>query len=373
MTAGPYIGLISGTSADAVDAALVAFRPEPRILRAGSFPLPAEAGASLLASDRRIHPADLVALDAQLGAAFARAALSLLRDAGLTPAQVTAIGSHGQTFWHAADARHPGTLQIGDPNRIAEDTGITTVADFRRRDMAAGGEGAPLAPAFHNACLRSTAETRGILNLGGIANLTVLPAEPGAPVTGFDTGPANTLMDAWCRRHGRGRFDEDGHWAAGGSVEPALLQALLADAYFRRPPPKSTGPEQFNLDWLDSAGGDVAPLTAANVQATLLELTARTVADAVIPAKPAVDRLLACGGGVHNATLMARIRALLPGLPVEFTADYGIDPDFVEAATFAWLARETLAGRPGNLPEVTGANGPRILGAIHPGRHNSNP
>lgn len=363
-----YLGLISGTSADAVDAALVDFRPAPHIIAADTFPLPAQAREALLAQDRRLHPADLLELDALLGEAFGEAALLLLQRTGVDADAVRAIGSHGQTLWHAAQAHHPATCQIADPNRIAECTGITTVADFRRRDMAADGEGAPLAPAFHNACLRVPDETRGILNLGGIANLTVLPANPDMSVTGFDTGPANTLMDAWCRANRAQRFDEGGRWAAGGQCDEALLSRLLDEPYFHRPPPKSTGPEQFNLDWVRRQGGGIENTPADDLQATLLELTARSVAAAVTGSDPPIQRVLACGGGVHNAVLMERLQALLPAVTVESTGDYGVDPDFVEAATFAWLARETLAGRPGNLPTVTGARGPRILGAIHPGR-----
>ncbi|MBA1147761.1 anhydro-N-acetylmuramic acid kinase [Ectothiorhodospiraceae bacterium WFHF3C12] len=361
-----YLGLISGTSADAVDAALVDFDPGPRVIQAATFPIDSRARAALLAADRRIHPADLLDLDAALGEAFADAAQALLVRCGVEPASVTAIGSHGQTFWHTAAGDRRATLQIGDPSRIVERTGITTVADFRRRDIAAGGQGAPLAPAFHAARFRTRDETRGVLNLGGIANLTVLPADPAAPVSGFDTGPASTLMDAWCRECLGRPYDRGGQWAASGRCNQELLAALLAEPYFRQPAPKSTGPEQFNLDWVERRGGDLSSLVPADVQATLLELTARTVAQAVGESGHALERLLICGGGVHNTTLVARIDAMLPGVVVESTEVHGVAPDYVEAVTFAWLARETLAGRAGNLPSVTGAAGPRVLGAIYP-------
>lgn len=366
--AAPYLGLISGTSADAVDAALVTFEDRPQVIHAEAFALPGELRGGLLGEHRRFTPAQLLQLDAALGEAFAEAALAVLAHAGVDASAVAAIGSHGQTLWHSAEGTLPGTLQIADPSRIAERTGITTVADFRRRDMAAGGQGAPLAPAFHAAWLRSPAENRGVLNLGGIANLTVLPADTGTPVLGFDTGPASTLMDAWCQRHLGRPYDEEGRWAAGGSCQAALLERLLQEPYFKQPPPKSTGPEQFNLGWLHRRGGElIEQLDAADVQATLLELTAITAADAIRHAAPAIARVLICGGGVHNTTLMRRLTGLLPGVVVESSAVHGLDPDYVEAATFAWLAQQTLTGRPGNLPSVTGARGPRILGAIYPG------
>jgi len=297
----------------------------------------------------------------------------LLAVAGVDARDVVAIGSHGQTIRHrpagaAYDGQHPFTWQIGDGNVIAERTGITTVADFRRRDVAAGGHGAPLLPALHAALLRSPDESRAVLNLGGIANLTLLPrASQDSPgdVRGFDTGPANALLDAWCERHTGARFDADGAFAARGRVDDGLLAQLLADHWFAQPPPKSTGREQFHLDWLQARLGQ-ASRAPEDVQATLLELTAATIADALRATQPGTTRVLACGGGVHNPRLLERIAARLPGVVVESTAVHGVDPDFVEAMGFAWLARQTLASRPGNLPSVTGARAPRVLGAIHP-------
>jgi anhydro-N-acetylmuramic acid kinase len=361
-----YLGLISGTSADAIDAALVAFDPAPRIVAARAFNYPPDVRAAVLSLSRSGAVTSLEALgelDVRVGAAFARAAIALLAETGIAHAAVAAIGSHGQTVRHRPRSNPPFTLQIGDPATIAEQTGITTVADFRRRDVAAGGEGAPLAPGFHAAVLRGQGETRAVLNLGGIANLTLLPADPAEPVLGFDTGTANCLMDAWSARHLGAARDEGGRLARGGRVDEAALARWMDDPYFARPPPKSTGREEFDLDWLESRG----PLPAApeDLLATLTELSARTVAAALRAYAPGTQRVIACGGGVHNSFLMERLQAALGAVPLETTRDHGIDPDFVEAALCAWLARERLAGRPGNLPAVTGARGPRVLGAIH--------
>jgi anhydro-N-acetylmuramic acid kinase len=254
------------------------------------------------------------------------------------------------------------TVQLGDGNRIAELTGITTVADFRRRDVAAGGHGAPLMPAFHLAMLGTAGEDRAVLNLGGIGNLTLIPRD-GMP-RGFDTGPANALMDAWCQRHTGRTFDADGAYAASGAVDTALLAGWRADPWFDLPPPKSTGREQFHLAWAEARMGE-GEYAAADVQATLLELTAVTVADALRAQQPDTRRVLVCGGGVHNRQLMRRLAALLPGVAVESSAVHGLDPEYMEAMGFAWLAQRTMDGLAGNLPSVTGASGPRILGAIH--------
>jgi anhydro-N-acetylmuramic acid kinase len=362
---GLFLGLISGTSVDGIDAAVVAFDPAPRLVFGRTYPLPPDLAGEIL----RLSQADaLIGLDAvgrldtRIGLAFAAAANQALRDSGTPAAAVAAIGSHGQTLRHDPRGPAPFTQQLGDANVIAEATGITTVADFRRRDVAAGGQGAPLMPAFHAAVLRSPAEDRAILNLGGIANLTLLPRE--GAVRGFDTGPANGLMDAWCALHTGQPYDRDAAFGRSGKVDGALLARLLAEPWFSEPPPKSTGRDQFQLQWLQGRL-DGTTLAPADVQATLCELTAATVARALLDAQPATQRVLGCGGGVHNPLLMARLAARLPGLAIASTASVGLDPDFIEAAGFAWLARETLASRPGNLPSVTGARGPRVLGAIH--------
>ncbi|RXR00292.1 anhydro-N-acetylmuramic acid kinase [Pseudoxanthomonas composti] len=361
-----FLGLMSGTSADGIDAALVRFEATPQLVAARTYPWVPELRAQLVALGQG---GDVTSLDAlgeletRIGLAFAEAANALMREAEVAPASVRAIGSHGQTVRHRPAARHPFTWQMGDASVLAERCGITTVADFRRRDVAAGGQGAPLMPAFHAAMLHAQTEDRAVLNLGGIGNFTLLPTS--GQVLGFDTGPANALMDAWCERHTGQAFDASGAFAASGQVHAGLLQRLLDDAWFALPPPKSTGREQFHLDWVEAALQALA-VSPADVQATLLELSAQTVTDALKATQPGTRRVLVCGGGVHNPRLLDRIAAHLPEVVVESTAVHGLDPDYVEAMGFAWLARETLAGRPGNLPSVTGAAGPRVLGAIHP-------
>lgn len=361
-----HLGLISGTSADGIDAALVRFEPQCELVFGRTYPWEPALRQRLIALGQggaATSLDELGALDTTIALAFAETALRAIDDAGLTPAQIRAIGSHGQTVRHRPEGKAPFTWQMGDGNVIAERSGIATVADFRRRDVAAGGHGAPLMPAFHAAMLGDPEEDRAVLNLGGIGNLTLLPRS--GPVRGFDTGPANALLDAWCERHTGQPYDAGGGFAASGQVEPALLAALMDDAWFALPPPKSTGREQFHLAWLESRLGPLPPAPAA-VQASLLELSAATVADALLATQPETRRLMVCGGGVHNGQLLARIAARLPGVVVESTAAHGLDPDYVEAMGFAWLARETLAGRPGNLPSVTGARGPRVLGTVHP-------
>lgn len=361
-----FIGLISGTSTDGVDSALVDFStPAPRLLASRLHPYDPTLRRRLqhLAIDPDARLDLAIALDIEVAKAFAEAAQRLLEDAGVAASAVVAIGSHGQTVRHYTKGPRPSSVQLGDPNIIAEHSSITTVADFRRRDIAAGGEGAPLVPAFHAATLRSAAETRVALNIGGIANITLLPEAPNEPVIGFDTGPGNTLMDAWSQQHRRQPVDLDGAWAASGNVDEALLQRLLQDPYFAAPPPKSTGVDHFNLIWLEQRleHGE----TAADVQATLCELTARSIGEAIERHASPARRILVCGGGVHNQTLMKRLADQLNERTVANTADYGLDPDWVEAMAFAWLARETLAERTGNLPSVTGARGPRVLGGIY--------
>jgi anhydro-N-acetylmuramic acid kinase len=362
-----YLGLISGTSADGVDAALCQFDPQPRLLAGGTFPYPEDTRDTIirLAQTETTTTLDeLGALDHAVGEHFAAAASALLENTGTQASQIAAIGSHGQTLCHRPRAARPFTWQIGDPSLIAERSGCTVVADFRRRDVAAGGEGAPLLPALHAALLRDPAEARAVLNLGGIANLTLLPGQDA--VRGFDSGPANCLLDAWHARHRGMPIDQGGAWAASASPDPELLGELLADPWFRLPPPKSTGREVLNLAWLAQRGAArVAALSPAQVQATLLALTVETVAGALEQTQPSTRRLLVCGGGVHNPTLMAALGRRLPDMLLQSTAALGVDPDLVEAMGFAWLAHATLAGRPGNLPEVTGAGGPRILGGIY--------
>lgn len=358
-----YIGLISGTSRDGVDGALARFAAgRPQLRGALCLPYPADLAARLEAlatSGRRPSGDHLLRLDADLAEHFAATALALLDEARVDAAGVRAIGSHGQTVWHQPEGPRPESLQLGNPGLIAQRTGIRTVGDFRRADIAAGGQGAPLAPLLHRALFRPAGGTRGVLNLGGIANISILDGD--GAVSGFDTGPASCLLDAWIRRHRGAAFDRDGAWAEGGRVDADLLETLLADPYFGRPGPKSTGTEYFNLDWLEPllAGHRRPP---ADVQATLAELTAATVADAVRPFHPA--DLLVCGGGVHNADLLARLQRRLPGTPLRSTVEAGLDPDWVEAVLFAWLARERLAGRPQDTRRITGARSAVLLGSV---------
>ncbi len=355
---------MSGTSVDAVDAVLATIDGDRFVLEADlSTPVPADLQSAVRNLARSGDIDELGGLDVAMGELFAHAALSLLDQAGLAPGRVQAIGSHGQTARHRPRARRRFTLQIGDPNIIAARTGITTVADFRRRDVALGGQGAPLVPAFHAAVLGSSAESRTVLNIGGIANVTRLT--PGQPVTGFDTGPGNVLMDAWARRHLGTPWDEGGRWAASAEPDPALLERLMAHPFLALPPPKSTGPEDFSLEWLDdtlaASGGETDPAT---VQATLAEFTAVTIGRALAGDPP--ERILVCGGGAENPYLLGRIAAHGAGAVVETTATAGIAPGLVEACAFAWLASRTLAGLPGNLPSVTGASRPAVLGGIYP-------
>ena len=361
MATAHTIGLMSGTSHDGIDAAVVAFDPAPRVVAGRTLAFPEELGRALLAVTTEPRPAidDLMRLDAWLGEAFGEAAREILRASGLPRSAIQAIGCHGHTLYHAPSGDHGSSWQIGDPNRIAAVAGIPVAADFRRRDIAAGGQGAPLAPAFHAFALGHPREYRAVVNLGGIANITLLP--PGGPVTGFDTGPANTLLDGWAREHRGTDCDQDGAMAAAGTVAPELLKALRADPYFAQEPPKSTGREHFSRTWLEAFGPD--RWRAVDVAATLAALTTSTVADALRAASP--ERVLICGGGVHNPVLMAGLDEALPGATVESTARHGLDPDMVEAAAFAWLARERVAGRPANEPAVTGAGERVVLGGLY--------
>ena len=363
-----YLGLISGTSADGIDVALCSFDAQPRLHAALTHAYPEPLRQRILAlaqGDGCIDLDELGTLNVQIAQNFADAAHALLRQNEIAPAQITALGSHGQTVRHRPHSSPPYTLQLGDGNVIAERTGIATVADFRGRDVAAGGQGAPLAPAFHAAMLAHDGSARVVLNLGGIANITIIPAQRDATLRGFDTGPASCLLDAWSQRHLDSAFDSGGAFAARGKADASLLASMLAEPYFALPPPKSTGREVFHLRWLEQhlAGLALAP---ADVQATLVALSARSIGDAIQRHAPGASELLVCGGGVHNPVLMAAIASEVAPLPVSSTAARGIDPDFVEAMLFAWLARERVAGHAvKNLYGVTGARGPRVLGAVY--------
>ena len=362
-----YIGLMSGTSVDGIDAVLVSIpvNGQLALLATHQHSFPAAVRNAIQAL---MHPGPNEIeregeLDVQLGRLFADAVNVLLAKSGISASSIRAIGSHGQTIRHCPHAPYPFTRQIGNPSVIAEVTGITTVADFRARDLAAGGEGAPLVPAFHHWLFRKPGVHRAIVNIGGIANITWLPAIESSAVLGFDTGPGNTLLDQWIARHRNEPYDRDGAWAASGRVQKDLLARLVADDYFATAPPKSTGREHFNLAWLEQQlVGNLAP---EDIQATLVELTATSIAQGLKFLPEETGEIYICGGGTHNRHLLARLRALLPGIPIATTEILGIDPDWVEAVAFAWLAHQALAGRAGNIPSVTGARHPVLLGGIY--------
>lgn len=362
-----YIGLMSGTSMDAIDAVLAEFGNRRVLLRgAVQCAYPAELKRRLRAAvsdPTRCNVDEVGELDTWVAECFRDAVAELLQSAQAGADAVRAIGSHGQTLRHRPDATHRFTLQIGNPAIIATGTGIDTVADFRAADVALGGQGAPLVPPFHEWLFRDESVHRAVVNIGGVANVTLLPAG-GAAASGFDTGPGNTLLDAWIRRHSGDAFDAGGNWAASGRVDVALLERLLAEPWLNEAPPKSTGVELFNLEWLSKHGID--GVSAADVQATLAELTAASIAAAILQMAPATSQLYICGGGAHNDDLLARLDARLPAATVDTTAAVGLDPDWVEAAAFAWLAKRHVEGRPGNLPAVTGAARATTLGARYP-------
>ena len=364
-----YIGLISGTSMDAIDAALVEFGEGLcQIVATHSHPIAKETLEGLrLIVDHPDHVAldKLGQLDVLLGREFAAAANELIRSSGADPAGISAIGSHGQTVYHAPGGAVPFTMQLADPNVIAQETGITTVADFRRRDVAVGGQGAPLVPAFHQAVFGDSLEPRAVCNIGGIANLSLMI--PGQTLSGFDTGPGNALMDAWTRLQ-RGRsHDQDGKWAASAEPDEKLLSTLLEYEYFDRPAPKSTGIEEFNLAWLQKRlDGLPRPVSPPVVQSTLCQLTAETIATSLTRSCPQAGALYLCGGGAHNNALVARLKARLGDWRLETTDALGLGVDWVEAAAFAWLASRTMTGLAGNVPEVTGARSEVVLGGVYP-------
>ena len=372
-----FIGLMSGTSLDGVDGVLVDFSQEkPNIARVASSKFAPDFIEHLTAlqkpGNNELHRAALAAN--ALARVYAQVVHALLAGSGVSAREIRAIGAHGQTVRH-----RPGefdgdvaqgvpavgyTLQLNNPALLAELTGIDVVADFRSRDLAAGGQGAPLVPSFHQAVFGRAGQTIGVLNLGGIANLSVL-AHDGA-VGGFDCGPANGLMDLWCRQHTGQPFDRDGAWAASGTPLPGLLSHFLAEPYLAKAPPKSTGRDLFNADWLARQLQPFASASPVDVQASLTEFTARVCANDLRRHAAGAQTLIVCGGGAYNAHLVQRLQTALPGVAVESSALHGLAPLEVEAAAFAWLARQTLLRKPGSLPSVTGARGARVLGAIWP-------
>lgn len=360
------IGLMSGTSLDGVDAALVDFSGGHPVVRATHFAAfsPALRGELLALQSGGANEIERAALAANdLARAYAAGVEAVLRAAATPAGDVSAIGAHGQTVRHRPELGF--TVQLNSPALLAELTNITVVADFRSRDVAAGGQGAPLAPAFHQAFFAGSGECRAVVNIGGIANVTLLAAD--RATRGFDTGPGNVLMDAWCQRHTGRTFDDAGAWARTGQVISTLLEAMLGEPYFARPAPKSTGRDLFNEEWLSlhlARSQTVGPFAPQDVQATLLELTARSIVECM--ATEGVDAVFVCGGGAGNAYLMERLQFLMGGKPVRSTAAIGVPPDWVEAVAFAWFALQTVLGRPANLPQVTGARGLRMLGAVYP-------
>ncbi|HWI82383.1 anhydro-N-acetylmuramic acid kinase [Ramlibacter sp.] len=364
-----YIGLMSGTSLDGVDGVLVDFSPSsPLVIEHACAPFPAPLRAELLALNRsgpdELHRAALAGNE--LMRQYAAIVGELLHKARAESKDVRAIGAHGQTVRHRPQ-EFDGTgytLQLCQPALLAELTGIDVVADFRSRDVAAGGQGAPLAPFFHQSLYGHGQDTVGVLNIGGISNITLL--RPDGTILGFDCGPGNALIDNWCARHTGRDYDAEGAWAAGGRLLPALLETLLAEPYFGKPPPKSTGRDLFSQEWLDGQLGRFGDAAPADVQATLTELTAMACARDVLRHEPNLRRLIVCGGGALNGHLMRRIKALLPAAEVASSADWGLPPLQVEATAFAWLARRTVRREPLALQSITGARGARVLGGIYP-------
>lgn len=359
-----YLGVMSGTSLDGLDIALIGQEQRPTLLAHHYLPMPAELRHALLAlcasgSDELARAAEAEQQWVELAA---QGIHHLLAREGLQASDIQAIGSHGQTVRH--EPARGFTIQIGNPALLAELTGISVVADFRRRDVAAGGQGAPLVPAFHEALFDHAEHPRAVLNIGGFSNLSLL--DPGQPVRGFDCGPGNVLLDAWIHQANGATFDRDGAWAASGQLHQGLLQMLLGDPFFSARGPKSTGRELFNLAWLQGHLGSLPTVAPADVQRTLLELTALSIVDSLQHAQQGTAELLVCGGGAHNGALMGRLQELLPDCQVASTAARGVAPDWIEAMAFAWLAHCCLQHIPGNRPSVTGARGLRVLGAIYP-------
>lgn len=368
-----YIGLMSGTSMDGIDAALIAFdNHHTKLIETHALKIPPSIKSRLLQLIQNQN-IDLILLgetDVALGELFAEAALQLLKKADFSAEKITAIGSHGQTIYHKPHGRYPFTLQIGDPHVIAARTAITTVADFRRRDVALGGQGAPLTPAFHAYLFPRYEQDQYVLNLGGIANITYIPADSTKPIIGFDTGPANTLIDQWCEKHTGHPYDKNGAWAQSGKIIPELLETLLADDYFQKPFPKSTGREYFKLDWLKKHLTHT--IAAANdIQATLTALTAKTVANAIL--EHTHTKLWLCGGGSNNVFLCDLLATYLPHCSIESTEKKGIPPQWIECAAFAWLAKQTIEKKPGNMPSVTGAATATRLGSVFPRNNTARP
>jgi len=355
---------------DGIDAALVEFSDKKiKLLASHSHEIPAPLKDRLqrLCQDDASTTIDMLCeTDTELGLLFADAANTLLQQSNTQAEQVTAIGSHGQTIRHQPNLKNNFSLQIGDANRISYNTGITTVADFRRKDIAAGGEGAPLAPAFHQQVFYSAEKNRAVLNIGGIANITYLDANENEKCFGFDTGPGNTLMDAWIKKNKNVSYDKNGEWAASATIDKYLLALLMQDSFISQAHPKSTGREHYNLDWLEIQLNNFQHLSFAQVQSTLCQFTCDSIVNAIETSLPDISTLIICGGGAHNTELVKRLSSRLKKIEVKSSDMFGVSPDWVEAIAFAWLARQTMHNLAANIPSVTGAEKPVILGAIYP-------
>ena len=367
-----YIGVMSGTSLDGIDVAITSFSESGsnfQFVQAKTYQFPNELYQSIkqLITEQQSSLQNLGRLNIAIGQLIGRSINALLTEQNISATDIKAIGCHGQTIFHSPVGEYPFSQQIADANTIAEITGITTVTDFRQRDIAAGGQGAPLVPAFHQALFSSCDEDRVIVNIGGISNLTFLPLSPDEPILGFDTGPGNVLLDYWTQLHLEQAYDSNGQWAASGKCNNTLLSYLLDEPYFMQEIPKSTGRELFNSNWLASKiAQELADLSPADIQATLTELTALTIANDIIKYAHTCNSVFICGGGAHNQHLLNRLQNLLDTRNISTTESLGLDPDWVEACAFSWLAQRTINKKPGNLPSVTGAKRSVILGAIYP-------
>ena len=360
-----YVGLMSGTSMDAVDAALVEFGNNAKLVHYQEYSIEQSLRRKVRSIDETTPLGQVAEIDNQLGHLFASAVNRLLENANVASDQVFAIGSHGQTILHRPNGNNTNSIQIADPNIICAETGITTVADFRRMDIAFGGQGAPLASAFHQYQFQQESKSLVILNIGGIANITLLPSNDNK-VIGFDTGPGNGLLDDWVQLHKSEEFDKNSAWANSGKEIPELLNLLLSDDYFTIAPPKSSGREYFNLEWLNEniAKFNSSP-NAEDVQATLLKLTVRSICDAINNVATEYDEVLLCGGGAYNPAFSTLIQECLPDMKVSTTDDYGLTPDCIEAVTFAWLAKQRMENKTANLADVTGASREVLLGGVY--------
>jgi anhydro-N-acetylmuramic acid kinase len=356
---------MSGTSTDAIDAALVEFNGKAQLKFYREYPIENSLRHQIRLINEKSDLGHIADMDHELGHLFANAVNSLLDEANVSAKQIKAIGSHGQTILHKPDATHKTSIQISDPNVICAETGITTVADFRRMDMAHGGQGAPLASAFHQYQFQQDSKSFVILNIGGIANITLLPSDEGE-VVGFDTGPGNGLLDDWIQLNKNEEYDKDSLWAQQGKENNELLKQCLSDNYFSLAAPKSTGRDYFNLEWLNGyLSKQNSEISPEDVQATLLKLSATTICNSIKEMANEYNEVLLCGGGAYNPALMKTIQNLLPQIKVSTTTDYGLTPDCIEAVTFAWLAKQRIENKPANLPSVTGANKEVLLGGVY--------